>query len=223
MCTDLMRALYPLCRKGNRYKYKTTLIYAFLFTHFKMFPLFNWELYPVNNFRALPLSTSTLCRVCSEYIRYIARILAQRRRKLTESFRGFTAWHSWQMQNYSRRSVTYSFVVTHKMWLLNNETVFKSTFLLKLLHIFNWKLYSVNNTRALPLNRFTLYRVYPEYMRYIPRILAQYQRKLTKSFRGFTAWHSWQVQNYFRWRVTYSFVVTIHLITAPHTQDMAIK
>jgi hypothetical protein len=111
----------------------------------------------------------------------------------------------------------------HKMWLLNKEIVFKSNFLLKLLYLFNWKLYSVNNFRPLPLSTSTLYRVCPEYIRYVLFILAQYQRKLTESFRGFISWHSGQMQNYFRRFVTYSFVVTIHLITAPHTQDVAVK
>jgi hypothetical protein len=89
-CICLMRALYPLCRKGNRYKYKTVLIFSY-FTHFKMFPLLNWKFYSVNNFRALPLSTSTLYRVGPECIRYIPRILAQYPRKLSASFRAFTS------------------------------------------------------------------------------------------------------------------------------------
>ena len=89
-CISLMRTLYPLCKKGNRYKHKAILMFAY-FTHFKMFPLFNWKFYSVYNFRALPLSTSTLYQVGPECIRYIPRIVAQYPRKLTESFRGFTS------------------------------------------------------------------------------------------------------------------------------------
>ena len=111
MCIALMRALYPLCRKGNRFKCTTVIIFEY-FTHFKMFPLFNWKLNLVNNFHALTLSTSTLYRVFPEYIRYIPSILAQIPGKLTESFRCFPSWHSEQMQIYIRLPATHNFVVT---------------------------------------------------------------------------------------------------------------
>jgi hypothetical protein len=38
MCIALMRVLYPLCSKGNRYKHKTVLMLA-KFTHPKMYLL----------------------------------------------------------------------------------------------------------------------------------------------------------------------------------------